>query len=216
MESILWACGLEMSAVILYNILRFFVKMKRPHDTIGKLNAGLYQMCIIGWSAKNVIYSLDSNSIDNSLIGYYIYDTISLLMTPYGRKQYIYFLHHMLSVFLIYINITYKVAPDIYPNVLYFLMELSASMLNWMKLCNEYYPKIAVKFQLKTFTVYIATRMFCFPVFIIDYSINVYQPVWHQQITVGLLFILYVTSINWFFKMRKNLILHSDKYITDA
>ena len=206
-ESIAWACGLGTSAVILYNMLRFFnVKMKYPHDTVSKLNAGLYQIYIIAWTIKNIInYKNINYSIDNSLIGYYLYDTISLLMTPYGRSQYIYFIHHILGIYIINLNITYHCSPLIYSNILYFLMELSACMLNWMKLLNEYYPgDFAKKFQLKTYAVYGATRLFGLPVFIIDYFMNIYQPIWYQRIVISLLLLLYVLSVDWFIKMNRN------------
>ena len=83
-------------------------------------------------------------------------------------------------------------------------MELSACMLNWMKLINEYYPSdFAKKFQLKTYAIYGATRLFGLPVFIIDYSMNIYQPIWHQRIIIGLLLLLYVLSVDWFIKMNR-------------
>jgi hypothetical protein len=204
MEIIQWTGGLGISGILLYNILRIFnIRMKYPHDVITKLNAGLYQLYIVRWAGYDIIRYSTDESIHYSLIGYYLYDILYLLMTPYGRKQYLYFIHHILAIYLIHLNISYTLAPMIYSNVLYFSMELSASMINWMKLCNEYYPDMAAQCRMYTCIVYAMTRMICLPIFIITYSVHIYHPVWQQNIVVGLLLLLYVLSMDWFRKMTK-------------
>ena len=240
--SIQWSSCLFVSSIFIYNILCIFnIKMKHPHDTVTKLNAGIYQIFIVLWSIYNIcqefynptitdtmtdtltynitdtmtnmintitytvtykpIHTID-RSIDSSLIGYFIYDTCVLLCTRYGRTQYIYFVHHILSIYIINICIAYNIAPLIYTNIMYFLMEIGSCTLNWMKLCNEYKPgRFADNFRVGTHVIYFTTRCIALPLFIYDYTNNIYQPVWHQQITIFMLVLLYILSFDWFLKM---------------
>lgn len=239
--SIQWSSCLFVSSIFIYNTLRIFnIKMKHPHDTVTKLNAGIYQIFIVLWSIYNIcqefynptitdimtdtltynitdtmtnmintvtytvtykpIHTID-RSIDSSLIGYFIYDTCVLLCTRYGRTQYIYFVHHILSIYIINICIAYNIAPLIYTNIMYFLMEIGSCTLNWMKLCNEYNPGVANKCRNITYCIYFTTRCVALPIFIFDYTNNIYHPIWYQKITVFMLLLLYVLSVNWFIKM---------------
>ena len=193
------SCELGISAILLYNMLRIFVNMRRPFDTVTKLNAGIYQLYIVGWTGYNIIHDSTDESIYYSLIGYYVYDTICLVIA--ARNQYLYFIHHILAIYFINLNMTYALAPMIYSNTLYCSMELSSSMLHWMKLCKEYYPTIATSFTSYTCIVYVITRVIGLPIFIINYWVHVYQPVWQQNIVVGFLLLLYVLSVDWCRKM---------------
>ena len=85
-------------------------------------------------------------------------------------------------------------------------MELSSSMLNWMKLCKEYYPTIATPFTSYTCIVYVITRVIGLPIFIMNYWVHVYQPVWQHNIVVGSLLLLYVLSVDWCRKMVTSII----------
>ena len=193
------SCELGISAILLYNMLRIFVNMRRPFDTVTKLNAGIYQLYIVGWAGYNIIQDSTDESIYYSLIGYYVYDTICLVIA--ARNQYLYFIHHILAIYFINLNMTYALAPMIYSNTLYCSMELSSSMLHWMKLCKEYYPTIATSFTSYTCIVYVIIRVIGLPIFIINYWVHVYQPVWQQNIVVGFLLLLYVLSVDWCRKM---------------
>ena len=207
LQYIQWTSYLFFSSVFIYRTLRIFnIKMKYPIDTVSKLNAGTYQIFIVLWSIYNIYQETNNKitdrSIDTSLVGYFIYDTCMLLLTPYGRTQYLYFLHHILSIYIVNICITYNIAPPIYTNTMYFLMETGSCTLNWMKLCNEYNPgRFADNFRVSTYVIYFTTRCIGLPIFIFDYTNNIYQPVWHQQITVFMLVLLYILSVDWFLKM---------------
>ena len=198
------SCELGISAILLYNMLRIFVNMRRPFDTVTKLNAGIYQLYIVGWAGYNIIHDSTDESIYYSLIGYYVYETICLVIA--ARNQYLYFIHHILAIYFINLNMTYALAPMIYSNTLYCSMELSSSMLNWMKLCKEYYPTIATSFTSYTCIVYVIIRVIGLPIFIINYWVHVYQPVWQQNIVVGSLLLLYVLSADWCRKMVTSII----------
>ena len=198
------SCELGISAILLYNMLRIFVNMRRPFDTVTKLNAGIYQLYIVGWAGYNIIQDSTDESIHYSLIGYYVYDTICLVIA--GRNQYLYFIHHILAIYHINLNMTYALAPMIYSTTLYCSMELSSSMLNWMKLCKEYYPTIATPFTSYTCIVYVITRVIGLPIFIMNYWVHVYQPVWQHNIVVGSLLLLYVLSADWCRKMVTSII----------
>ena len=198
------SCELGISAILLYNMLRIFVNMRRPFDTVTKLNAGIYQLYIVGWAGYNIIQDSTDESIHYSLIGYYLYDTICLVIA--GRNQYLYFIHHILAIYHINLNMTYALAPMIYSATLYCSMELSSSMLSWMKLCKEYYPTIATPFTSYTCIVYVITRVIGLPIFIMNYWVHVYQAVWQHNIVVGSLLLLYVLSVDWCRKMVTSII----------
>jgi hypothetical protein len=197
---IVWSCGLVASAVLFYKILQGNnVTMRYPHDTVSKLNAGVYQVIVVSWALYNITFSKQSTLLDESMIGYYIYDILSLLTTQRGRKQYMYFLHHILSIYLINLNILYNVAPHMYTNTLYFTMELSGCAMNWMKLSTEYYP--SKKFKIATYTTYGLTRGVVLPIIIIKYCTCIYQPIFSKNVTVFMLIGMYMLSMNWFSRM---------------
>ena len=197
---IIWTGSLATSAMLFYGIMRLFrVNATYPHDTISKLNAGSYQIIVVLWSLYNMIYSKSSYSLDESMIGYFMYDIFNLLSSPYGRKQRLYLFHHIMSIYIIHLNMLYNISPSIYTNMLYFLMEYGSCTLNWMKLSNEYYP--SRRFKLLTYTTYGITRGICLPIFIVKYYENVYQHIWHHKVTFAMICVLFILSMNWFQSM---------------
>jgi hypothetical protein len=194
---IIWTGSLAASAMLLYNTMCVLkINMKYPHDTVNRLNTGTYQIIVVLWSLYNMIYDKPSYSLDESMIGYFLYDILSLLSSSYGHKQHLFFFHHIMSIYIIHINMLYDIAPPMYTNMLYFLMESGACMLNWMKLSKEYYP--SSRFKLLTYTTYALTRGVCLPIYIVKYCENVYEPIWYQNVTVFMLCMLFILSMNWF------------------
>lgn len=161
------------------------------YNITGILNAALFQIFITILAGYN-IYNGSNNYIDNSVIGYYIYDTIYLL----SYNQYAYIVHHVFALYLIYLHITYQIAPFFYSNVMYFLMELSACMLNWMNLLGEY--KIQnYRFKVLTYSVYTVTRVITYPIFLIDYIQIFYEPIWYHNVHLAINCMIYIISIGY-------------------
>lgn len=62
----------------------------KNYKTASVLNAAIYQIFLTTWAGYNIWNTTnESNYIDNSMIGYYLYDTINLLLAPYNQYEYI-------------------------------------------------------------------------------------------------------------------------------
>jgi hypothetical protein len=183
---LLWTIGLGATNRIIY--------MASNNETASVLNAAIYQIFLTAWAGYNIWTGINDTAIDNSMIGYYLYDTISLLIQ---HSRYEYILHHVIALYLIYLHNTYYLAPFFYRNIMYFLMELSACMLNWLELLNNY--------KVITYYIYGTTRCIIYPYYISEYLTNYYEPVWYHNVHVFLLLVIYVMSNLYMFVSIKNL-----------
>ena len=184
-----WICSLGTSFIFLYNILNL------PYDTVSKLNACIYQIFITNWSVYNIYNKKNNYLIDYSMLGYYIYDTITCIIAPYDSDQYLYIIHHGVAIYMISMSNLYKYSPYNYRNLLYLLMELSAGMFNSMKLINIYYPNESYNYQVITYSIFGLTRGIIFPICIINYIKELYKPLWYYKVDMLLLSIIYTSSI---------------------
>ena len=91
----------------------------------------------------------------------------------------------------------YDYSPYIYRNLLYLLMESSASMANSMKLMNIYYPNESYNYQVITYSVFGLTRGIIYPICIINYIKDVYKLLWYYNVDIILLSIIYISSISF-------------------
>ena len=79
---------------------------------------------------------------------------------------------------------------------MYFLMELSAGMLNWMTLIDKY--KTNYKFKILTYITYGMTRCIIYPICVINYVKTTYQPIWYYNVHLTLLCLLFIMSLSYF------------------
>jgi len=187
--TIFWIYGLETSFILMYNILDL------SYESVSYLNASIYQLLIVNWSIYNIYNRQNNYLIDYSMLGYYIYDTLTCIIAPYDDGiQHLYILHHMLAIYMISMSNFYEFSPYKYRNILYFLMELSAGMLNSMKLINLYYPNDSYNYQILTYSIFGITRGIIYPVFVIDYIKEIYKPIWYYKVDIILLLVIYIMS----------------------
>jgi len=193
-NAILWTAGLGTTHLIIYRKFKKYVYSSY-------INAGLFQIFLTIWAVYNIYNRENSYAIDNSMLGYYIYDTISSFLDPSGI-QYSYIIHHTVAIYMIYLNNTYQFSPFVYRNILYFLMESSAGMLNWMKLDESKY-----KFKVLTYSVFGITRCIIYPICIINYVNGTYKTIWFHDVHLVLLSIIYIASCysltKWVYELKK-------------
>jgi hypothetical protein len=185
----IWTIGLGVTNRIIYMNCN-------NYETASVLNAGIYQLFLSIWAGYNMRNGTNE-SIDDSMVGYYVYDTINLLCAPYYQYEYI--VHHIVAIYLIYLNNVYRLTPFFYRNVIYFLMELSGCMLNWQHLLHNN------TFTLLTYGVYGTTRCIIYPMYLVDYVRLYYKPVWYYKIQFLLLLLLYAMSNIYIILCIKNI-----------
>jgi len=196
----LWTTGLLTTQLIIY---RNFKK----YDPPSYINAGSFQMFVTMWAGYNILNETDSYAIDNSMFGYYMYDTIIILFDPSGIQTF-YLMHHTLAIVMIYLNNTYQFSPFVYRNLLYFLMESSSGMLNWMRLVDLYKTRISkYKFKVLTYSVFGITRCVIYPFCVIHYLYNTYQHNWFHSLHLLSLITIYIMSFycltKWVYEFNK-------------
>lgn len=199
-NAFLWTIGLGTTHVAIYKICK-------KYEPPSYINAGSFQMFVTMWAGYNIWNGMDSYEIDNSMLGYYMYDTIIVLFDPSGI-QIFFIIHHMIAIYMIYLNNTYQFSPFIYRNLLYLLMESSAGMLNWMRLTDVYKKSISnYKFKVLTYNVFGITRCVIYPFCVMYYVYNTYQSIWYHDVHVVLLITIYVMSFyclkKWIYELNK-------------
>jgi hypothetical protein len=185
----IWAYGL--------GAINRIINMKiKNYDKVAIINAGIFQIFLSIWAGYNIYNGTNKTNylIDDAVLGYYIYDCISLFFTSYNKLPY--FIHHIVAIYIIYLNNTYKFSPFMYINLMYFLMELSAGMLNWMTLIDIY--KTNYKFKVLTYSTYGILRCVIYPISIINYVKTTYQSIWYYNVHLTLLCLLFIMSMSYF------------------
>jgi len=176
MYSIPWTVGLGVTSGIIY-------KNCKNYETTFTLNAAIYQILLTIWSGYNILTGTNDPNIDDAVIGYYVYDTIELFVQ---NNHYEYILHHIIALYMIYLDKTYYLAPFFYRNLMYFLMEMSACVLNWQQLLK--------KCKVLTYSIFGITRCIIYPIYVVDYVRLYYEPYWYYRIHVFSCLVVYVIS----------------------
>ena len=82
------------------------IKVRDSIDrTLGQLVAATCQSLMTGWSLYNLVLGSSVQYLDQLIIGFYIYDIVHILTKPYGKTQRIYLLHHIATIFFIYLKL---------------------------------------------------------------------------------------------------------------
>ena len=189
-----WICGLGTSFILIYNILRL-LNIKSQYETATNFISCIYQLVIVNWSIYNIYNENDNYLIDYSMLGYYMYDIITCIIAPYDCTFYT--IHHGIAIYMISTSYFYGYSPYIYRNLLYLLMESSASMANSMNIVKIHYPEKLYNYQIITYSVFGITRVIIFPICIINYMKEVYTPIWYHKVDIILLSIIYISSISF-------------------
>ena len=144
--------------------------------TTGQLMASFCQLSIVLWAAYNL--SSTTNSIQplhNFVLGFYAYDIIHLLISPYGKGQRIFLVHHGVTMaFVLYL----KYVPLHYYsfiNEAYLLLELSGLSINATNVFRQFNPVSKYNIALSAFNLYIycLTRVIVCPLILIAIILSI-------------------------------------------
>jgi small-conductance mechanosensitive channel len=78
--------------------------------------------------------------ISHTIAGYFLYDLIFLYHLPEERSQFVFVIHHMISLTIFVINHVSQTAPDRQCYILMFLLECTSPLLNIWNVIREVYP----------------------------------------------------------------------------
>ncbi len=209
----LTACILyTLNTVIIYTLTQLNISRKYSAICSNNITSILFQLklcyeliCTFMYYTDHTLYEIRTRNQLCMVLGYFIYDTISMCLidSKYSSKI-VLLIHHIISMYLVCIlffcNIDNK-PLQIYTNKFLLLLEIGNPILNTMKTVKIFYPEsdiyYTVLFVLKI--TYIYTRLYIFPLLIItsyrDSSLSL-TPVILNQIS-AILVIIFLASILW-------------------
>jgi hypothetical protein len=138
--------------------------------------------------------------MENQMISYFLYDLVILSSTARGRKQFIFFIHHFISLLVPIINRYQPLGDNFINNSVIAILELASPFLNLSKIVTEFAPHHYFTRYLNSFTriLYLFSRIVCFGPWIIYYIHTYYHFELKYNITVTIELILFLGSIQWF------------------
>jgi len=175
--------------------------------TIGQLVAGACQFLIVLWALWNRLMAGDLQPLHNFVLGFYLHDTIHLLVKPYGKTLRIFLVHHGVAIGLV---LYLKYCPPSYysfANEAYLLLELSAFSINATHVFRRFFITSKYNIALSALNLYLycITRLILYPLMIATLLLSVVlspQPLSLLELApLPVLVGLIGVSANWFVAM---------------
>jgi hypothetical protein len=187
-------------------------------ELIDKVNSHLVaaasQTIITAWAAVNLMYPEYTESLHYTVVGYYVYDMIYLLVSPYATSKALFIAHHMGAMFVALYAIFFQLSYVYILNLLYIVLESGSLLLNLTnvaKILQPYTPfsRNMIRLNLGYYGI---SRMILFPACLLQGVSIVYnaehpmQELTYMAPPFFILIILFVVSVNWFATMVQNYI----------
>ena len=143
--------------------------------TTGQLMAGFCQLSIVLWAAYNLLIANSIQPLHNFVLGFYAYDIIHLLISPYGKGLQIFLVHHGVTIaFVLYLK--YVPLPYYsFINEAYLLLELSGLSINATNVFRQFNPVSKYNIALSAFNLYIycLTRVLVCPLILVTIILSI-------------------------------------------
>ena len=185
-------------------------------ELIDKINSHLVaaasQTIITAWAAVNLIYPEYTESLHYTVVGYYVYDMIYLLISPYATSKGLFIAHHMGAMFVALYAVYVQLSYEYLLNYLYIVLESGSLLLNLTNIAKILYPYTPFSRNIIRLNLgyYGISRMILFPacllqgILIVYNSTNPMQELAYMAPPFSILIILFIVSINWFATMVHN------------
>ncbi len=188
-----------------------------PIETANRMVCSGFQ-CFILYYVLNNLYtdhlngtlwknSIQSNTIYASdyMAGYFIYDLLILFSSARGRKQYVFIIHHLISLLIYGVNKVYPCGNDVLNNSIVLILELANPFMNLWKVYEEIDSTSLITKTLFSITrfLYGVSRMGFMTVWLMYYLWTRYQFNWSHTLNLSGFLAVYVASIKWYVAMMK-------------
>jgi nitrate reductase NapE component len=208
-----WTLALGLLSRIVSSYLSNY-NLKKHETTTSQIIAFLVQLSIALWSVKVVLaygYYDTTGDILNILylgMGYYLYDTIYMMVsTTTEADNFILYCHHIGS-FVILLNCYFNndmIHPYLF-GASFIPLELSSAGLNLSKLCKVFNQQYTREIEFVNIVAYGLLRLILFPVLTLGliYQYCTFEQIierivyYKYAIPTVLLTVLYVICVHWF------------------
>ena len=183
------------------------ITFRYPGEVANRLTCIAWQCWTVSLCIRNLIkedWNLYPSPwafyMENQFIAYFLYDIIVLLSSPRGRKQYIFFIHHFISLFIAMVNRVVPSGNHFSHHSLMILLESSTPLLNATKIIEEVSPHSLTTFLIKQITrkIYGITRILLFVPWLIYYGCYHYENKWNYNGLMCCLGLILYASTKWF------------------
>lgn len=137
------------------------------------------------------------------MAGYFLYDLLILFSSARGRRQYLFIVHHLISLLIYGVNKVYPCGNDVLNNSIILILELSSPWMNLWKICEEINTKSLLTKTLFSITRFLfgLSRMGFMTIWLMYYLRSQYQFKWNHTLNLGGFLTVYVASIKWYIAM---------------
>jgi hypothetical protein len=177
--------------------------------TIGQLVNSVCQLLIVVWAIYNLIIADRTDSLNEYVVGFYLYDIIHLCSNHYGKTQRMYIVHHLLTIGIIAYVQYVATGYSIFGNINYILLELSSTSINVANMTKFFNPvaKYNITISGINVNIYFITRIVAFPLNLLLLSYMIYESDSSTKYVnippITLLSILFCVCVGWFIALVK-------------
>jgi hypothetical protein len=222
-----WALVLGLLSQIISLYLSKYT-LTRHEATTSQIIASFVQLTLSLWAVKIVLeygHYDTTDDIQNTVclgMGYYIYDTIYIMLSDNEPDAFLLYCHHIGSFIMLLICYYHHsiIHPYLFGSIV-IPLEMSSAGLNIIKICKVLANKYTRELDLINILFYGLLRIILFPVLtlrLVFYYCTFEQMferiVYYKYAVVTvLLFVLYIVCCHWFKTMVQK---YYNKYIIDA
>jgi TLC domain len=180
-------------------------KIRYPNEMSNNMVCVSLQLWAVYLSVRNLITepwlekpSVSTMYMENQMIAYFIYDLLILSSTARGRKQTIFFIHHIVSLLIAFSNRLSNSGTNFISNSFIVLLESTPPLLNFSKIMKEISPQQLYYLNFCAKYLFGFTRILCFIPWLLYYVIYQYQYQLNNNLMVGSCLVILMGSIKWF------------------
>ena len=137
------------------------------------------------------------------MAGYFLYDLLILFSSARGRRQYLFLVHHVISLIIYGVNTCHPCGNDVLNNSIILILELANPFMNLWKMCKEMDSKAVLTKTLFLITRFLfgVSRMGFMTIWLVYYLWSQYQFNWSHTLNLSGFLAVYVASIKWYMAM---------------
>lgn len=202
---------------IIENIARVTCSSFRyPREIANLLTCAMFQ-CFIVWCCYYNLVTIEPNSngsvtlhpvtvrMESHIAGYFLYDLLFLLSSERGRKNILFVIHHLISLFIFGVNRYYPCGNDLLNNSVILLLESPSAFINLWKINREINPHSIMTYVTHRISVilYYVMRLVGMTFWLFHYSTTTFQWKWNHYLNGGSFATIFIASIAWFRQLVK-------------
>jgi len=199
-------CVLDIFYILFLFYFQFMFRFRYPAEISNRMTCMTHLSYIVLYGIRNIfkepwhlLPTHHTQLLKHQMISYFLYDLLIMFSTSRGRSQFVFIIHHFISLLFIIANLIQPCGDNIMTNSLLVLLEMASPLLHLTKITQELYPRSYLYHLVHYMTIflYATTRVYGFGTYIYVYLSHYFDYTLYHGITLSSILLIFYASIKW-------------------